>query len=205
VVPGMGSELEPRSKKSRKKCPPRVRSPPRFPHGTDVKTLVTLGLKKNVNLAHTYTLVGTCGLGLCVGVSGARTCRDVRFARILRCCVRCAACCALQELRARACGDDACSTLSGVSVFASTVVDVCCMVAHALANFSCDDREWHAYKVVCAMLAKLLQVVHMLLRNRKFLPNLTNFFPCTTFFSPNKIIVSYNFIRSDPTQVPSTM
>jgi hypothetical protein len=56
--PGMASEPEPASKKSRKKCPPRVPDPPRFPHGTDAKTLVTLGPEKNVNLAHTYTLVG---------------------------------------------------------------------------------------------------------------------------------------------------
>jgi hypothetical protein len=55
---GDRSELEPASKKSRKKWPPRVRDPPRFPHGTDAKTLVTLGPEKNVNLAHTYTLVG---------------------------------------------------------------------------------------------------------------------------------------------------
>jgi hypothetical protein len=60
-IPGMGSELEPGSKKSRKKWPPRARDPPRFPHGTDAKTLVTLGPKKNVNLAHTYTLVGAPG------------------------------------------------------------------------------------------------------------------------------------------------
>ena len=54
----MASEPEPAPKKSRKKCPPEAPDPPRFPHGTDAKTLVTLGPEKNVNLAHTYTLVG---------------------------------------------------------------------------------------------------------------------------------------------------
>jgi hypothetical protein len=59
--PGMASGLETRSEKSRKKCPPEAPDPPRFPHGTDAKTLVTLGPEKNVNLAHTYTLVGGSG------------------------------------------------------------------------------------------------------------------------------------------------
>ena len=55
---GDGSEPEPTPKKSRKKCPPRGQEPPGLPHVSGSKTLVTLCPEKNVNLAHTYTLVG---------------------------------------------------------------------------------------------------------------------------------------------------
>jgi hypothetical protein len=55
---GDGSEPEPTPKKSRKKCPPRGGDPPGLPHVSGSKTLVTLCPEKNVNLAHTYTLVG---------------------------------------------------------------------------------------------------------------------------------------------------
>jgi hypothetical protein len=56
--PGTGSEPEPTPKKSTKKCPPEGQDPPALPHVSRSKTLVTLCPEKNVNLAHTYTLVG---------------------------------------------------------------------------------------------------------------------------------------------------
>lgn len=62
--PGTGSEPEPTPKKSRKKCPPRGGDPPGLPHVSGSKTLVTLCPEKNVNLAHTYTLVGGSGIAI---------------------------------------------------------------------------------------------------------------------------------------------
>jgi hypothetical protein len=61
---GTGSEPEPTPKKSRKKCPPRGQDPPGLPHVSGSKTLVTLCPEKNVNLAHTYTLVGRVGIAI---------------------------------------------------------------------------------------------------------------------------------------------
>jgi hypothetical protein len=62
--PGTGSEPEPTPKKSREKCPRRVPDPPALPHVSGSKTLVTLRSEKNVNLAHTYTLVGGSGIAI---------------------------------------------------------------------------------------------------------------------------------------------
>jgi hypothetical protein len=63
-VPGTGSEPEPTPKKSREKCLRRVPGPPALSHVSGSKTLVTLWSEKNVNLAHTYTLVGGPGIAI---------------------------------------------------------------------------------------------------------------------------------------------